>query len=60
MLLQGALDGGLDIPHNEKRFPGYDASSKKFDAEVGGLACSLRGRPHSGGAVCLPLLYVNG
>lgn len=31
---QGALDGGLDIPHNEKRLVGYDRSSKKFDAEV--------------------------
>lgn len=33
-LLQGALDGGLDIPHNEKRFVGYDRSGKKLDAEV--------------------------
>ncbi|GIL83351.1 hypothetical protein Vretimale_11298 [Volvox reticuliferus] len=32
--LKGALDGGLDIPHNEKRFVGYDRSGKKFDAEV--------------------------
>lgn len=31
--LQGALDGGLDIPHNEKRFVGYDAESKEYDAE---------------------------
>ncbi len=31
---QGALDGGLDIPHNEKRLVGYDRSSKKLDAEV--------------------------
>jgi hypothetical protein len=31
---QGALDGGLDIPHNEKRFVGYDASSKEYDAEI--------------------------
>lgn len=31
---QGALDGGLDIPHNEKRFVGYDKSSKKMDAET--------------------------
>merc|ERR1711879_1008683 len=22
--LKGAVDGGLDIPHSEKRFPGYD------------------------------------
>ena len=33
--LKGALDGGLDIPHNEKRFVGYDPDSKEFDAEVG-------------------------
>lgn len=33
-VLKGALDGGLDIPHNEKRFVGYDKSSKKYDAET--------------------------
>merc|ERR1719295_1583521 len=27
--MKGAVDGGLDIPHSEKRFPGYDAESKK-------------------------------
>ena len=32
--LKGASDGGLYIPHNEKRFPGYDAESKELDAEV--------------------------
>lgn len=32
--LKGALDGGLDIPHNEKRFVGYDSGSKSLDAEV--------------------------
>ena len=26
--LKGALDGGLDIPHGDKRFVGYDADSK--------------------------------
>lgn len=31
--LKGAADGGLDIPHNEKRFPGYDRDAKKYDAE---------------------------
>merc|ERR1712226_408084 len=31
--LKGALDGGLDIPHNNKRFPGFDDESKEFDAE---------------------------
>ncbi|KIJ56614.1 hypothetical protein M422DRAFT_62577 [Sphaerobolus stellatus SS14] len=32
--LKGASDGGIYIPHNEKRFPGYDAESKELDAEV--------------------------
>lgn len=32
--LKGALDGGLDIPHNNKRFPGYDDEAKEFDAET--------------------------
>jgi large subunit ribosomal protein L5e len=32
--LKGASDGGLDIPHSEKRFPGYDAESKSYDAGV--------------------------
>jgi len=32
--LKGALDGGLDIPHNTKRFPGYDKASKEYNAEV--------------------------
>jgi len=32
--LKGASDGGLDIPHNHKRFPGYTRDSKSFDAEV--------------------------
>jgi large subunit ribosomal protein L5e len=32
--LKGALDGGLDVPHNEKRFPGYDKESKTLDAET--------------------------
>lgn len=31
--LKGAADGGIDVPHSEKRFPGYDAESKKLDAE---------------------------
>lgn len=29
--LKGAVDGGLDIPHSEKRFPGYKKG--EFDAE---------------------------
>jgi len=32
--LKGAADGGLSIPHSEKRFPGYDREGKEFDAEV--------------------------
>jgi large subunit ribosomal protein L5e len=32
--LKGASDGGIFIPHSEKRFPGYDTESKKLDAEV--------------------------
>ncbi len=32
--LKGASDGGIYIPHNEKRFPGYDMESKELDAEV--------------------------
>merc|ERR1712039_334977 len=27
-------DGGLDIPHSEKRFPGYDSESKELNADV--------------------------
>lgn len=29
--MKGATDGGLDVPHNEKRFPGYDRDSKSYD-----------------------------
>ena len=32
--LKGAVDGGLDIPHSTRRFPGYSREGKKFDAEV--------------------------
>jgi len=32
--LKGALDGGLDIPHSVKRFPGYDKESKELNAEL--------------------------
>jgi len=31
--LKGALDGGLNIPHSEKRFRGYDPEEKTYDAE---------------------------
>jgi large subunit ribosomal protein L5e len=32
--LKGAVDGGLDIPHGEKRFPGYDREAKEYDADA--------------------------
>mmetsp|Transcript_32113 Transcript_32113/g.54162 ORF Transcript_32113/g.54162 Transcript_32113/m.54162 type:complete len:301 (-) Transcript_32113:76-978(-) len=32
--MKGASDGGLDIPHSEKRFPGYTRDTKEYDAEV--------------------------
>lgn len=32
--LKGALDGGLDIPHSEKRFPGYNKEEKSLKADV--------------------------
>ncbi|KAJ9633978.1 60S ribosomal protein L5, variant [Exophiala oligosperma] len=32
--MKGASDGGLFIPHNEKRFPGYDQESKELDADT--------------------------
>lgn len=37
--LKGAADGGLYVPHNEKRFPGYDndkeeAKKVKYDPKV--------------------------
>merc|ERR1711937_423953 len=31
--LKGALDGGLDIPHSEKRFVGYDTEMKRLDED---------------------------
>ncbi|GMJ00612.1 ribosomal protein L5 B, OLIGOCELLULA 7 [Hibiscus trionum] len=33
-LLKGALDGGIDIPHSEKRFAGFNKDSKQLDPEV--------------------------
>jgi len=30
-VMKGAVDGGLHIPHTEKRFPGYSKEDKKFD-----------------------------
>merc|ERR1711953_1429261 len=32
--MKGAADGGLDIPHSEKRFPGYDKEASEFSADV--------------------------
>lgn len=32
--LKGACDGGLDIPHSEKRFVGYDAESDQLSSEI--------------------------
>lgn len=32
--MKGASDGGIFIPHSEKRFPGYDPESKELDAEI--------------------------
>merc|ERR1711977_580713 len=31
--LKGAFDGGLEIPHSEKKFFGYDPDSKEYEAE---------------------------
>ena len=28
-VLKGAVDGGLDIPHSSKRFPGYNTETRK-------------------------------
>jgi large subunit ribosomal protein L5e len=32
--MKGASDGGIFIPHSEKRFPGYDYEGKELDAET--------------------------
>merc|ERR1712018_956005 len=32
--MKGAVDGGLDIPHSTKRFPGYDKEASEFNASV--------------------------
>jgi large subunit ribosomal protein L5e len=31
--LKGAVDGGLDIPHSTRRFPGYNKESSSYSAE---------------------------
>ena len=33
-VLKGAIDGGLDVPHSEKRFPGFDRDKGDMDADV--------------------------
>lgn len=33
-IAQGALDGGLDVPHSVKRFAGFSKDSKELDADV--------------------------
>ena len=33
-VMKGAVDGGIDIPHSTKRFPGFDSESKDFNAET--------------------------
>jgi len=33
-VLKGASDGGLDIPHSNKRFPGYSRDTKTYEADV--------------------------
>jgi large subunit ribosomal protein L5e len=32
--VKGACDGGIDVPHSEKRFVGYDDEGKKLDTEA--------------------------
>lgn len=32
--LKGAADAGLDVPHNHKKFPGYDPDEKEYDADA--------------------------
>lgn len=33
-VMKGAVDGGLYVPHSERRFPGYDREAKEYNAEV--------------------------
>jgi len=33
-VMKGACDGGLDIPHSETRYVGYDDEGKKLNAEI--------------------------
>jgi large subunit ribosomal protein L5e len=32
--MKGATDGGLDIPHSERRFVGYDEEGKKLNTDI--------------------------
>jgi len=32
--MKGAADGGLEVPHEDRRFPGFKAEGKKFDPAV--------------------------
>jgi large subunit ribosomal protein L5e len=32
--LKGAVDGGFEVPHTEKRFVGYDEESKKLNSDI--------------------------
>mmetsp|Transcript_54861 Transcript_54861/g.129405 ORF Transcript_54861/g.129405 Transcript_54861/m.129405 type:complete len:189 (-) Transcript_54861:409-975(-) len=32
-VMTGVVDGGINVPHNEKRFPGYQAG-EKFDSDL--------------------------
>ena len=33
-VMKGVVDGGIEVPHSETRFPGYDAETKEFNADV--------------------------
>jgi len=33
-VLKGATDGGIEVPHSETRFVGYDTEGKKLNAEI--------------------------
>jgi len=33
-VMKGAADGGLEVPHNTRRFPGFNGAEKKFDPAV--------------------------
>uniref|UniRef100_A0A2P2HWJ1 Large ribosomal subunit protein uL18 n=1 Tax=Hirondellea gigas TaxID=1518452 RepID=A0A2P2HWJ1_9CRUS len=33
-VMKGAVDGGVEVPHSAKRFPGYDTESDDFNADI--------------------------